>query len=73
MTGSGGPHRFSIVPRPQYHPKYRPIEYKICNVTARVQNQKQADWDMGRLEVAIRAAAHHLGPFDSMFEHCCYQ
>jgi hypothetical protein len=27
-----GPSNFSIVPRPPYHPKYGPIEYKTCEV-----------------------------------------
>jgi hypothetical protein len=32
VTNRIGPSNFSIVPRPQYHPKYGPIEYKICKV-----------------------------------------
>ena len=33
VTGRGGPRQFSIVARPQYHPKFGPIEYAICELT----------------------------------------
>lgn len=72
MTGRAGPRRFSIIARPQYHPKYAPIEYKICDVTQKVALEKVEDWDMARLEQAIVNAAMTIGPFDSTFHHCGY-
>lgn len=33
VTGRGGLRQFSIIARPQYHPKFAPIEYKICDIT----------------------------------------
>lgn len=73
VTGRGGPNQFSIIARPQYHPKYAPIEYKICDVTGKVRLEKEEHWDMTRLEQAILQAAHAVGPFDSTFWHCGYQ
>lgn len=72
VTGRAGPRRFSIIARPQYHPKYAPIEYKICDVTQKVALEKVEDWDMARLEQAIVNAAMTIGPFDSTFHHCGY-
>ena len=31
-----GPSNFSIIPWPPYHPKYGPIEYKICEVMEKI-------------------------------------
>jgi hypothetical protein len=31
-----GPSNFSIIPQPPYHPKYGPIEYKICEVMEKI-------------------------------------
>lgn len=73
VTGRVGPRRFSIVARPQYHPKYAPIEYKICDVTNKIRLEKEEDWDLARLEQAIRSSAMAIGPFDSTFYHCGYR
>jgi hypothetical protein len=73
VTGRPGPPRFSIIARPQYHPKIAPIEYKICDLTESVRLEKEEDWDMARLERAIYRAAHLIGPFDSTFHHCGYR
>ncbi len=35
---------FSSVPWPPYHPEFEPIEYKICNLSERIQLQKRKDW-----------------------------
>jgi transposase len=36
VVGRPGPRMFSILARPQHHPKYGPIEYKICDLMARI-------------------------------------
>jgi hypothetical protein len=73
VTNRAGPRRFSIVPRPQYHPKFGPIEYKICEVTSRIKLKKEADWDMDDLEQQIMNIAMDIGPFETTFLHCGYQ
>ena len=73
VTNCAGPRRFSIVPRPQYHPKFGPIEYKICKVTSRIKLKKKADWDMDDLEQQIMDIAMDIGPFETTFLHCRYQ
>ncbi|KAL7552297.1 hypothetical protein ACHAWF_015527 [Thalassiosira exigua] len=73
VLGRPGPPRFSIIARPQYHPKIAPIEYKICDLTGEVRLEKEKDWDMARLETAISRAATRIGPFDSTFVHCGYR
>lgn len=72
VTGRAGPCTFSIVARPQYHPKFGPIEYKICDLTEKIRLEKEEDWTMQMLEQAILNAAHVIGPFDSTFFHCGY-
>ena len=59
MTGRVGPSNFSIVPRPPYHPKYGPIEYKICEVMGKIWLKKEEDWDMNRL-VRLRRIKSYL-------------
>lgn len=59
--------------RPQYHPKVAPIEYKICDLTESICLEKEEDWDMSKMEDAIRRAAQIIGPFDSTFHHCGYR
>ena len=71
VTNRAGPHRFSIVPRPQYHPKFGPIEYKICEVTLRIKLKKEGDMD--DLEQQIMNIAMDIGPFETTFLHCGYQ
>jgi hypothetical protein len=73
VTGRDGPRRFSIVARPQYHPKYGPIEYKICELTNILSDQKQPDWNMQMLEDGIYQAAMSIKTFDSTFIHCGYR
>jgi len=71
VTNCAGPRRFSIVPRPQYHPKFGPIEYKICEVTLRIKLKKEGDMD--DLEQQIMNIAMDIGPFETTFLHCGYQ
>jgi hypothetical protein len=73
VTNCAGPHRFSIVLWPQYHPKFGLIEYKICKVTSQIKLQKEADWDMDNLEQQIMDIAMSIGPFETTFLHCGYQ
>jgi hypothetical protein len=73
VTGRDGPCRFSIVARPQYHPKFGPIEYKICELTNIHRMRKQPNWTMQTLENKIYAAATSIETFDSTFVHCGYR
>jgi hypothetical protein len=50
VTGRAGPTNSSIVLQPPYHPKYGPIEYKICEVKERIWLKKEENWDLNRLE-----------------------
>jgi transposase len=73
VTGRVGPSNFSIVPRPPFHPKYGPIENKICEVMGKIRLKKEEDWDMNRLELAIMLAAYQIISFDTSFQHCGYR
>ena len=73
VTGRDGPRRFSIIARPQYHPKYGPIEYKICEVTSILRKRKKLHWTMQTLENEIYQAAASIETFDSTFMHCGYR
>jgi hypothetical protein len=73
VTGRAGPHQFSIVARPQYHPKFGPIEYKICELTNMLRMRKEPTWTMQMLENAMYQAAASIKTFDSTFVHCGYQ
>ena len=73
VTARAGPRRFYIVPRPPYHPKFGPIEYKICDITQQIKLETQPDWDIAELEQQIMALAMRIGPFDSTFLHCGYR
>ena len=73
VTNRAGPCRFSIFPRPQYHPKFGSIEYKICKVMLRIKLKKEADWNMNDLEQQIMDIAMDIGPFETTFLHCGYQ
>jgi hypothetical protein len=64
---------FSIVPRPPYHPKYGPNEYKICEVMGKIWLKKEEDWDMNCLEHEIMLAAYQIISFDKSFQHCGYR
>jgi hypothetical protein len=59
---------------PLYHPKYGPIEYKICEVMEKIWLKNEDHWDMNWLgqEQEIKRAAHHIKRFDEMFVHCGY-
>jgi transposase len=72
VTGRDGPSNFSIVPRPPYHPKYGPIEYKICEVMERIRLRKEENWDLNRLEHEIMLAANQIERFEETFIHCGY-
>jgi len=73
VTNRVGPSNFSIVSRPPYHPKYGPIEYKICEVMERIWLKKEDDWDVNRLEQEIMIAANQIENFDTTFQHCGYK
>jgi hypothetical protein len=73
VTIRAGPHCFYIVPRPPYHPKFGPIEYKICDITQQIKLETRPDWDIAELEQQIMALAIRIGPFDSTFLHCGYR
>ena len=73
VTGREGPRRFSIIARPQYHPKYGPIEYKICELTSILRKRKEPHWTMQMLENEIYQAAASIETFDSTFVHCGYR
>ena len=74
LTGRAGPSHFSIIPRPPYHPKYDPIEYKICKVIEikKLWLKKDEQWDMNQLKQEILIAAIQIKTFDSTFVHCVY-
>jgi len=72
VMGRPGPQNFSILARPQYHPKYGPIEYKICDLMARIILKKQHDWTLNILEQEIMIVANSMGPFDSTFARIGY-
>ncbi len=67
VTARAGPRHFYIIPRPLYHPKFSPIEYKICDITQQIKLETKPDWDIAELEQQIMALAMRLGPFDSTF------
>jgi transposase len=73
VTGRVGPSNFSSVPRPLYHPKYSPIEYKICEVMEKIWLKKEENWDLNRLEWEITLAANQIKRFEETFIHCGYQ
>jgi hypothetical protein len=72
VTNRAGPWRFSTVPRPQYHPKFGPIKYTICEVTLQLHLENEADWDMDNLEQQICQIAMSVGQFEPIFLHCGY-
>ncbi len=73
VTNRAGPQRFSMVPKPQYHPKFGPIEYTICKVTLRLWLEKEADWDVDDLKQHICWIAMLVGQFDPAFQYCGYR
>jgi len=73
VTARAGPRHFYIIPRPLYHPKFGPIEYKICDITQQIKLETKPDWDIAELEQQIMALAMRIGPFDSTFLHCGYR
>ena len=70
VTARAGPCRFYIIPRLPYHPKFSPIEYKICDITQQIKLETKPDWDIAELEQQVVALAMRIGPFDSTFLHC---
>ena len=73
VTGRVGPSNFSIIPRPPYHPKYGPIEYKICEVMGKIRLKKEEDWDMNCLKHEIMIVANQIISFDTTFQHCSFR
>ncbi len=55
-----------------YHPKYGPIEYKICEVMEKIWLKKEENWDLNRLEHEITLAANQIKRFEESFIHCGY-
>jgi hypothetical protein len=72
ITTRAGPHRFYIIPRPPYHTKFGPIEYRICDITQQIKLEAKPDWDIAELEQQIIALTMRIGLFDSTFLHCRY-
>jgi hypothetical protein len=70
VTGRAGPRQFNIVARPQYHPKFGPIEYNIFELENIIRMKKEPTWTMQELENAIYQAAASIETFDSTFVHC---
>jgi hypothetical protein len=64
--------QFSIDACLQYHPKFGPIEYKICELTNILRMEKEPTWTMQELGNAIYQAAASIETFDSTFVHCGY-
>ena len=73
VTARAGPRCFYIVPRPPYHPKFGPIEYKICDITQQIKPKTEPNWDIAEVEQQIMRLAMTIGPFDTTFIHCGYQ
>jgi hypothetical protein len=73
VTGCAGPRQFSIVACPQYHPKFGPIEYKICELTNILRMKKEPTWTMQELENTIYQAAALIEMFNSTFVYCGYR
>ena len=76
VTARAGLRRFYIVPRPPYHPKFGPIEYKICDITQQIKLKTDPDWDIAEVEQQIYSLAMTIGrhnDFDSTFIYCGYQ
>jgi hypothetical protein len=73
MTNRDGASQFSIVAQSPCHPKYGPIEYKICEVMEKIRLKKEEDWNMNRFEYEIALTAHQIERFDETFTHCGYQ
>jgi hypothetical protein len=73
VTGRHNPSNFTIVPRPPYHTKYGPIEYKICEVMENIRLRKDEDWNTQRLEQEIYQAANEIQSFDTTFIHCGFK
>ncbi len=73
MTGCEGPHWFSIVTWPQYHPKFVPIEYKICELANILRKRKEPNWAMLTLENVIYQAAATIKTFDCTFKQGGYR
>jgi hypothetical protein len=74
VMNRAGPRRFLIAPRPQYHPKFVPIKYAICEVTLQLcLLKKEANWDMDNLEQQICRIVMSVSQFNPTFLHCGYQ
>jgi hypothetical protein len=66
---------FRIVPRPPYQPKYGPIEYIFCELSAELQRRVQPDWNSQIMTAEILQISRELGclgKFDNTFDHCGY-
>ena len=72
VTTRADPHRFYIIPRLPYHPKFGPIEYKICDINQQIKLETRPDWDIAELEQQIMTLTMRIRPFDSTFLHCGY-
>ena len=63
VENRGGDQQFTIVSRPPYQPKYRPIEYKICDLLSEVKIESKKEWSLHNLEQELYRAAVRIGPF----------
>jgi hypothetical protein len=73
VTARAGPCHFYILLRPPLHPKFGPIEYKICSITQKIKLKTEPDWDIAEVEQQVMALTMTIGPFDSTFINRGYQ
>ena len=65
--------QFQIVPRPPYQPKYAPIEYIFCEISARLSTMVQPQWSLLDLRMAIETCIVQVGRdcrLNRTFRHC---
>jgi transposase len=61
VYGRPTPNVFSIIPRPPYQPKYGPTEYHFAELSARLKQRVQPDWDRNKLKLEIQNVLSELG------------
>ena len=73
MRPSRPQYRFEIVPRPPYRPKYAPVEYMFCEISARLTHMVRLDWTLLNLRMAIVTCIADIGrdcKLNRTFHHC---
>eukprot|EP00536_Pseudo-nitzschia_multiseries_P013481 jgi/Psemu1/35288/gm1.35288_g len=72
VMGRVRPTQFDILPRLAYQPKYRLIEYVICQLLNYMKVKVMGELDLDQMEQQILNSAAAIGPFDATFAHCGY-